>query len=131
MGQRRGAMDITGVINELTSAQNGAVVFAASTGTQYSLENPAWGNGAFSKAVIEGLNGKADERCTGRITVTMLDLYVAERVKELTKGQQAPTTTKPHSPRPRFSGGAHTVGQGLSPALSSMMRSAPFLWPDG
>jgi Caspase domain len=97
MGQRRGAMDITGVINELTSAQNGAVVFAASTGNQYSLENPAWGNGAFSKAVIEGLNGKADERRTGRITVTMLDLYVAERVKELTKGQQTPTTTKPHS----------------------------------
>jgi Caspase domain len=97
MGQRRGAMDITGVINELTSAQNGAVVFAASTGHQYSLENPAWGNGAFSKAVIEGLNGKADERRTGRITVTMLDLYVAERVKELTKGQQTPTTTKPHS----------------------------------
>jgi len=97
MGQRRGAMDITGVINELTSAQNGAVVFAASTGNQYSLENPDWGNGAFSKAVIEGLNGKADERRTGRITVTMLDLYVAERVKELTRGQQTPTTTKPHS----------------------------------
>src|SRR5262249_46219470 len=97
MGQRRGAMDITGVINELNSAQNGAVVFAASTGNQYSLENPAWGNGAFSKAVIEGLNGKADERRTGRITVTMLDLYVAERVKELTRGQQTPTTTKPHS----------------------------------
>jgi hypothetical protein len=47
----------------------------------------AWGNGAFSRAVIEGRNGKADERRTGRITVTMLDLYVAERVKELTKGQ--------------------------------------------
>jgi hypothetical protein len=88
-------MDITGVINELTSAQNGAVVFVASTGNQYSLENPDWGNGAFSKAVIEGLNGKADERRTGRITVTMLDLYVAERVKELTRGQQTPTTTKP------------------------------------
>jgi WD40 repeat protein len=97
MGQRRGALDVTGVINELTSAQNGAVVFAASAGNQYSLENPAWGNGAFSKAVIEGLDGKADERRTGRITVAMLDLYVAERVKELTKGQQTPTTTKPHS----------------------------------
>ena len=85
------------MINELTRAQNGAVVFAASTPNQYSLENPAWGNGAFSKAVIEGLDGKADERRTGRITVTMLDLYVAERVKELTKGQQTPTTIKPDS----------------------------------
>jgi uncharacterized caspase-like protein len=95
MGQRRGAMDITGVINELTSAQNGAVVFAASTGHQYSLENPAWGNGAFSKAVIEGLNGKADERRTGRITVTMLDLYVAERVKELPKASKPPPRPSP------------------------------------
>jgi hypothetical protein len=25
----------------------------------------------------------------------MLDLYLSERVKELTKGQQTPTTTKP------------------------------------
>jgi hypothetical protein len=27
----------------------------------------------------------------------MLDLYLSERVKELTKGQQTPTTTKPQS----------------------------------
>jgi len=27
--------------------------------------------------------------------VNMLDLYVSERVKELTKGQQTPTTVKP------------------------------------
>lgn len=31
----------------------------------------------------------------GRIAANMLDLYVSERVKELTKGQQTPTTVKP------------------------------------
>lgn len=97
MGQRRGALDITGVINELTSAQNGVVVFASSTGNQYALENSDWGNGAFTKALVEGLRGQADAQRTGRITIAMLELYVAERVKALTKGQQTPTVTKPHS----------------------------------
>ena len=54
-----------------------------------------WGNGAFTKAVVEGLSGKADYHKNGRITVNMLELYIAERVKELTGGQQTPATTKP------------------------------------
>jgi WD40 repeat protein len=97
MGQRRGLTDITRVVNELASAENGVVVFAASTGNQYSMENQAWGNGAFTKALVEGLYGKADYPGVGRITVTMLDLYLSERVKELTKGEQTPTTVKPQS----------------------------------
>jgi hypothetical protein len=97
MGTRKGVTDITGVINELASAENGAVVFAASTGNQYSLEDPAWGNGAFTKAVVEGLSGRADHDHTGRISINMLDLYISERVKELTKGKQTPTTTKPQT----------------------------------
>lgn len=99
MGSRRGnaAPDITGLVNELASAENGAVVFAASTGNQYSLEDAAWGNGAFTKALIEGLNGGADYQRQGKITINMLDLYISERVKALTKGRQTPTTTKPHT----------------------------------
>ena len=96
MGTRRGATDITAVVNELTSTENGAVVFAASTGNQYSLEDVTWANGAFTKALVEGLHGKADYTGRGTITVNMLDLYLSERVKELTKGRQTPTTTKPY-----------------------------------
>ncbi|RMD94422.1 MAG: hypothetical protein D6811_02860, partial [Alphaproteobacteria bacterium] len=95
MGKRRGVADINAVVNELSSAETGAVVFAASTGNQYSLEDDRWGNGAFTKALVEGLRGKADFRHLGRITVNMLDLYISERVKELTGGRQTPTTTKP------------------------------------
>ncbi|MBI4824487.1 MAG: caspase family protein, partial [Nitrospirae bacterium] len=95
MGTRRGVADIDAVVNELSSAENGAIVFAASTGKQYSLEDASWGNGAFTKALVEGLSGKADYTGKGRITLNMLDLYVSERVKELTKGKQTPTTTKP------------------------------------
>lgn len=93
--KRRAALDVGTVINELASAENGAVVFSSATGRQYSLENPDWGNGAFTRALVEGIGGKADFRGTGRITVNMLDLYVSERVKELTEGQQTPTTVKP------------------------------------
>ena len=97
MGKRRGVTDINAVVNELASAENGAVVFASSTGNQYSLEDKAWGNGAFTKALVEGISGKADYTGKGKITINMLDLYLSERVKELTKGQQTPTTTKPQT----------------------------------
>ncbi len=94
--------DINGLANELSNADNGAVVFAASTGRQSSLESEKWGNGAFTKALVEGLSGRADYSGKGRITINMLDLYLSERVKELTGGRQTPTTTKP-STVPDFS----------------------------
>lgn len=97
MGTRRALVDVTAIINELTSAENGAVVFAASTGNQYSLENVEWGNGAFTKALVEALSGRADYGGKGKITINMVDLYLSERVKELTKGKQTPTTTKPQT----------------------------------
>ena len=97
MGSRRAQTDITGLVNELASAENGVVVFASSTGKQYSLEDASWGNGAFTKALVEGLSGKADYTGKGKITINMLDLYISEKVKELTRGQQTPTTTKPQT----------------------------------
>jgi hypothetical protein len=93
--KRRAAVETSAVINELASAENGAVVFSSATGRQYALENTEWGNGAFTKGLVEGIMGKADYRGSGRITVNMLDLYISERVKELTKGEQTPTTVKP------------------------------------
>ena len=93
----RGLPDINGFVNELSSAENGAIVFAASTGKQVSLEDTSWNNGAFTKALVEGLTGRAQIPGKGKITINSLDLYISERVKELTKGQQTPTTTKPNT----------------------------------
>ena len=67
------------------------------SGRQSSQESKNWGNGAFTKALLEALSGKADFRKTGRITINMVDLYLSERVKELTEGQQTPVTAKPGS----------------------------------
>lgn len=83
------------LVNELSSAENGVLVFSASTGRQFSLENPAWGNGAFTKALIEGISGKADLNRSGKITHKMLDFYISDRVKQLTNGQQTPVTVSP------------------------------------
>ena len=88
---------INQAINELTGADNGPVVFTSSTGRQFSLESPEWNNGAFSKALVEGINGKADLSGRKMITIKSLDYYIATRVKELTQGKQAPTTIIPRS----------------------------------
>jgi hypothetical protein len=60
-------------------------------------EDSRWGNGAFTKALVEGLGGKADYTGKGKISINMLDLYLSERVKDLTKGKQTPPTTKPQT----------------------------------
>ena len=96
----RGGVDINSVVNEFTRSERGVVVFTASTGRQLSQENSAWGNGAFTKAVIEalGMPGKkamADFRGDGKITTSALDLYVSERVKSLTGGTQSPVMIRP------------------------------------
>nr|VFK36640.1 MAG: Caspase domain-containing protein [Candidatus Kentron sp. SD]VFK39543.1 MAG: Caspase domain-containing protein [Candidatus Kentron sp. SD]VFK79342.1 MAG: Caspase domain-containing protein [Candidatus Kentron sp. SD] len=97
MGRRRGVADINTVINDLASAENGVVVFASSSGRQSSLEDAKWGNGAFTKALVEGLDGKADYTKDGKITINQPDLWLSERVKEITDNRQTPTTTKPET----------------------------------
>jgi WD40 repeat protein len=97
LGARRGPLDINVVINELSSAENGVVVFSASTSSESSYEREEWGNGAFTKALVEGLSGAASIGSTGRITYNMLNVYISERVKELTKGQQHPTMISPQT----------------------------------
>jgi hypothetical protein len=49
--------------------------------------------------LVEGLAGKADISGDGIITVSELEYWLAERVKDLTGGQQHPTTAKPNSIR--------------------------------
>jgi hypothetical protein len=44
---------------------------------------------------LEGLQGKADLLGNGTITVKTLDTYIADQVKKLTQGQQAPTCSVP------------------------------------
>ena len=54
----------------------------------------------FTKAVLEGLRlsggtPKADLNRNGLITTAELDAWVAERVKDLTRGSQHPVMSRP------------------------------------
>jgi hypothetical protein len=97
----RGVMiDVNSLLNDLSSAENGVVTYASSTGREVSYENDAWGNGAFTKALNEGLgddahDGRADFNGGGVITTAALDLWLSERVKSLTQGAQHPVMIRP------------------------------------
>jgi hypothetical protein len=88
--QTRGLVDIGAMRKEMEAAGSGTLIFAAASGRQGAQENQEWGNGAFTKSLLEGLGGQADDRKTGRVTVSMLNAYITERVKELTGGSQTP-----------------------------------------
>lgn len=97
VGSKGVGADMNKLVNDFSVKESGLVVFGASTGTEVAKEDDKWDrHGAFTKALIEGIGeGKASIDKTGRITIGMLDLYVEERVKELTNGTQHPVMNRP------------------------------------
>jgi uncharacterized caspase-like protein len=94
---RRGPVDTNTLVNEFAKTENGVVTFASSQGRETSEESAAWGHGAFTEALIEGLEGKADLLRDGTITVSELDAFIANRVKALTEGRQHPVMSRPNT----------------------------------
>jgi uncharacterized caspase-like protein len=94
---------INGVVNMLTGTVNGAgaIVFTSSTGNQESLEDPRWGNGAFTKALVEGITGAAMPDKKNEVSYLSLGLYLSDRVSELTNSRQQPTCV-PSANTPNF-----------------------------
>lgn len=95
-GSVMGRSSLTRLINELTT-ENRIVVFAASAGDQAARESPAWRNGAFTKALIEGLRGLADYADDGKLSMSELETWAGVRVPQLTAGVQTPTLAKPNA----------------------------------
>ncbi len=93
---KRPPVDISVLVNTATATENGGlVVFASSTGRQVSLETADLGNGAFTKAVIEGIGlGKAAPY-GDLVTTSSLDGYVRFRVDQITHGAQTPVMERP------------------------------------
>jgi uncharacterized caspase-like protein len=74
------------------------VIFAASTSTEVSIEKEEWGHGAFTKALIEGLSGKADGyggKHDRVLDTKELGSWIIDRVKELTEGEQHAIHSQP------------------------------------
>ncbi len=89
------AVDMNRLVNELGDKTLGVFLYASALGRQFSYEDAAWGNGAFTKAMIEGLSGKADRENTGFVDTDELALYVRRRVLDITTRRQEPVRIKP------------------------------------
>lgn len=89
-GNVLGRTDLTGVINDLTAHENNVIVFASSTQKEQSQESEDWKNGAFTKALIEGLRGGGDVFKEGKVMYSGLYTYLSRRVTTLTDGAQHP-----------------------------------------
>jgi len=80
----------------LRNANNhNVVVFASSSGGGSSMEKPERGHGVFTKALIDGLQGKAAAAYDkGVVRLGSLQLYVKAIVRQLTDNYQVPTIPK-------------------------------------
>ncbi|MCX6210164.1 MAG: caspase family protein, partial [Bacteroidetes bacterium] len=77
------------------SQPSGTIVISASRGNQFALEGKQWNNGAFTYAIIQGLqNNKADINKDGIVSISELKNYVGKKVSEITLGKQKPTSRK-------------------------------------
>ena len=72
----------------------GALVFASASFSQAAEERKEWSNGAFTKALLEGLGSQADRNHDGKVVLSELRAYVIDRVLELTQGNQRPTVRR-------------------------------------
>jgi len=88
-------VDMNRLVNELGDKTLGVFLYASALGRQLSYEDAVWGNGAFTKAMIEGLSGKADRENTGFVDTDELALYVRRRVLDMTTQMQEPVRIKP------------------------------------
>lgn len=70
-------------------SEPGIIGFYSSTESQKSNESEKWENGIFTKALLEGLKGKAAD-AEGNITLDNLERYIRETVRKATKGTQMP-----------------------------------------
>ncbi len=92
-------VDMNRAPNELGDASKGVLLYASASARQYSYEGPEWDNGAFTRAVLDGLAGAADYDKNGNVETDELYLYVRRRVSEMTKSQQEPVWVKPNAAR--------------------------------
>ena len=91
------ALDATAVVNSLSRAETGVVMFSSSTGREVSIERPEWKNGAFTESLIAGLGGKADYVADGEITTDEINLYLSAAVASLTEGAQNAVMVRPRT----------------------------------
>lgn len=83
-GGKAALQDVTGEINKMATSGNGITIISSSSSTEKSWEDESWGNGAFTRAIKDGLQDmKADKDGNGFVTMNELFEYVKIRVADL------------------------------------------------
>lgn len=78
------------LVKAVLGANAGVMVLASSKGNEVSLENAQWEHGAFTKAILEGLDSKAAPQSKKGMSLRKFMNYVQDRVSELTEDAQHP-----------------------------------------
>jgi len=74
---------------------SGTTIITSSIGNTNSYYHNAWKNGAFTEALIEGFNGKADHNENQTITLGELFEYIRHRIPQLCKEQRIRNVQRP------------------------------------
>ena len=83
------------LMRDLVTDEYGVICMCSSLGREYSLESPQTRGGFFTLGVEEGMSGRADFNRDNVIHIHELDAYAAQRVKQLSGGDQNPVTGRP------------------------------------
>ena len=74
----------------LVGRMSNLVLYASSSPDNRSMEDPAWGNGAFTQALLSAFKNKAKRSEDSGLSTRWLDMYISDEVSRLTGGRQTP-----------------------------------------
>lgn len=86
----------THFVEQLRRTKNGMMLYASSASDTKSKEDPAWGNGAFTKALVEAFNGAARQTQDEGLSTQALEMYLYKEVRRLTNYKQTPIFINPN-----------------------------------
>lgn len=85
----------THFVEQLRRAKNGMLLYASSASDTKSKEDPAWGNGAFTKALVEAFGGAARREGDEGLSTQELEMYLYRQVRKTTDFKQTPIFINP------------------------------------
>ena len=83
-------------VEQLKRAKNGMLLYASSSSDTKSREDESWGNGAFTKALVESFNGAAREEQSEGLSTQELELFLYKEVRKITDFKQTPIFINPN-----------------------------------
>ena len=83
-------------VEQLKRAKNGMLLYASSSSDTKSREDESWGNGAFTKALVESFNGAAREEQSEGLSTQELEHFLYKEVRKITDFKQTPIFINPN-----------------------------------